>query len=133
MRACVLRVGSSPHRSLHTEDGEPGREAPVIGSQRTVVFVSRLEPPEEGTTAASRSPYALHRAWCIIDAQKIFVQRTARPVFSDPAKDYLVSVAISTPAQRPSPSLDPGAGCRAQGEWEELLVDNSLLSVCSPP
>lgn len=50
---CVLRIGSSPHRSLHTVDGEPGREAPVISSQRTVVFVPRLELPEEGATAAS--------------------------------------------------------------------------------
>lgn len=35
---CVLGVaGRSPHRSLHTVGEKPGREAPIISSQRTVV------------------------------------------------------------------------------------------------
>lgn len=31
-------VGGIPHKSLHTVSGKPGREASILGSQRTVAF-----------------------------------------------------------------------------------------------
>lgn len=42
---CVcVGVERSPHRSLGTIGGKPGREAPIISAQRTVVSVSRFKP-----------------------------------------------------------------------------------------
>lgn len=60
-RECVrvLGVERTPHRSLCTVGGKPGREAPFISSQRTVVSVFRLELCEAETTPACLLLYTL--------------------------------------------------------------------------
>lgn len=72
-RECVrvLGVERTPHRSLCTVGGKPGREAPFISSQRTVVSVFRLELYGAETTPACSLLYT--RAWHVVGAQEIFV------------------------------------------------------------